>query len=586
MSENFSEMKVVDLRKYAKDHGIVLGAGLNKADIIAKITAAEGGSQEAQLSFASPEAVVETPEQQIPAAPVSSPVPAGAPRPAPAPSAGGSTTFRAVWHNPSNRYTGPNQHTPYTPGAAPVPPAPRPAAVRTARVAPRFGPGATAAEPRTPVAPTPRTPVWSEEPRPAPVPSPEPPEPAVDAFAPQERPQEPAGLPISPSAQELITPEELKECSGIMETHPDGYAFLRVNGLLASSSDIYIAAAQIKRFRLRAGDQIVGKVRPTREGDKYAAMLTVTEVNGKPAEESIDRPQFDTLTATYPTRQINLTPPNPALRTMRVLDLTAPLGFGQRVLMLCQPDSGKAPFMRDLANTILYNHPTAKVFIVLLDENPEDVTLFRDAVRCPVYATTFDQNPENHLRMSELAMERAARLAESGEDVVMLVDSLTRLSKAYTLAAAQQGRAMPGSINPTSLYRAKHLFGAARALREGGSITVIGTLNISTGNRADDTIIEEFREAANATIFLDNGLARVGVRPTISYSQSGTRRCDGFLSDTRREGIRILRREFNGISDSAVMRHLNELLDKVPTNDKIFERLPEWVELLHGDKQS
>nr|MCR4707639.1 transcription termination factor Rho [Clostridiales bacterium] len=407
-----------------------------------------------------------------------------------------------------------------------------------------------------------------------------PPAPAAPV-QPREAPAQPA-----PTAAEFLSAEDLKECKGVVEMHPDGYAFLRTSGLLSSSADIYVAAAQIKRFRLRSGDLITGKVRPQREGDKFGALLTVGTINGQLAESLANRPAFESMTAVYPNRPINLTPADPRIRTTRILELIAPMGFGQRVLMLCQPDSGKAPFLRDLANAISKNHPDAAVMAVLLDENPEDVTLFRDAVTCQVYATTFDQNPDNHLRLSELALERAERLVEQGRDVVLLMDSLTRLSKACPLTAAQQGRAVPGSIIPSSLYRAKRVFGAARALREGGSLTVIGTLNISTGNKIDDSIVEEFREAANSTIFLDNNLARVGVRPTISFHQSGTRRQDGFVQEGRREGLRILRKELNAMSDSAAMKELNDLADQTADNDVLFTRLPEWMAIIEGKKGS
>ena len=370
----------------------------------------------------------------------------------------------------------------------------------------------------------------------------------------------------------------------MLELHPDGYGFLRVSGLLTSPADIYVAPSQLRRYGLREGDLVAGKVRPQREGDKYAALLTVTQVNGGAPEKAADRPEFDRLTAVYPTRRFELDAADSRRHTGRFIDLAAPMGFGQRALLLCPPDTGKTGILRDLANAICERHPDAAVTILLLDENPEDVTAMRDQVRCEVLATTFDQSPENPLRLSELALERAERRAETGGDSVLLVDSLTRLSKAYTLAAAQQGRATPGTVNAASLYRARRLFGSARALREGGSLTVIGCMNIATGNKQDDAIIDEFREAANCVVTLDANLARAGLKPAIAWHQCDTRRCGLFLSESRKEGMRMMRQELDNMSDAAIHRQLTDFMALAPDNDDLLARMPELVALMQGRK--
>ena len=583
---DFASMTVVELRKYAKDHGIPLSAGINKAEIIARLEAEEDDGEQQTI----------LPDEPAPAmtAPVSGP--------AEKPQEASASVFRPAWHNPSNRYGNERSYTgvrtTFTGMRTPAPqperttfrvaprpetePAPTPRPATT--YAPRFGPGAGQPAPaRTEEhTPTVRTMSWQEPeaPRtPAPsVPSMQPmtaPEPTAPAAAPLAR-------PVAPTAAALLNTEELKNAEGLLEMHPDGYAFLRVNGLVASSSDIYVSPAQIRRFGLRAGDRVCGKVRPLREGDKYAALLTVSSVNDNDPELSPNRPVFDSLTAVYPTRRIHLELDDPKRRLTRYVDAIAPLGFGQRALLLCQPEAGKACFLRDIANAISANHPDAELSMVLIEQNPEDVTLFRDQVSCKVFATTFDQSPDNHLRMTELALERAERMVEAGRDVVLMVDSLTTLSKTYTLAAAQQGRATPGTVNPTSLYRARKLLGSARALREGGSLTVIACLDTNTGNKVDDTIIDEFREASNCVIVLDAQLAKTGVSPAIAWHQSGTRRCGLFLDDSRKEGLRLLRQELEPLTDAAAIKQLGDLINATSDNDALFARIPDMVKLMRG----
>ncbi|MBQ6174250.1 MAG: transcription termination factor Rho [Clostridia bacterium] len=607
---DFAGMTVIELRKYAKEHGIVLSAGMNKADIVTRLTSAAEG-----------QVTMEEPAEE--AAPAKTPEPVEAEKPAePAkPTEPAKPAFRAAWHNPSNRYTnqrassgfgpargfGPAQPERPAQPAAPAFAAPQETpAPRAGGYSPRFGPAART-EDRAPAEPSdePRQPIWyTPEPgtqQDTPVPSfsaPAPAQPAAPAYrasAPQPRPYEQpaAQRPYAPAAQPAPSPaqaasltvaEELSDGSGVLELHPEGYGFLRVNNLLASASDIYVAPSQLKRYGLREGDLVEGKIRPLREGDKYAALLTVTSVNGGAPEKAPGRLEFDRLTAVYPTRRFEIDRAESARRTARFLDLAAPIGFGQRALLLCPPDSGKTGILRDLANAITEAHPEAVVTIVLLDENPEDVTMLRDQVRCEVLATTFDQSPENPLRLSELVLERAERNAETGGHSVLLVDSLTRLSKAYTMVAAQQGRATPGTVNAASLYRARRLFGAARALREGGSLTVIGCMNIATGNKQDDTIIDEFREAANCVITLDATLARAGLKPAVSWHQSGTRRCGLFLSDSRKEGMRVMRPVLDAMSDAAAHRQVTDLMNLAPDNDDLLGRMPELVSLMQGKK--
>lgn len=267
---------------------------------------------------------------------------------------------------------------------------------------------------------------------------------------------------------------ECKDGSGFLEIHPEGYGFLRVSTMLPSNKDIYISMAQIRRFGLRSGDLVSGKIRPQREGDKFAAMLYITSVNEQGTEELVDRPSFDDLTPAYPEKRISMDSSSMG----RIIDLTVPMGFGQRALLLCPPEVNKQELLVKLANTLTESNPEAVVMMLLIEELPEDVTLIRQMAKCPVMASTFDMTPESHFRLADLVTERAQRLAELGKDVIVVADSLTRLSKIFTNSNNQQGRAIPGMVNPTSLYRAKKLFGAARRLTEGGSLTIIGAMNV------------------------------------------------------------------------------------------------------------
>ena len=389
----------------------------------------------------------------------------------------------------------------------------------------------------------------------------------------------------NPMVSELLAAGDCKDGSGVLEMHPDGYGFLRSDSFLPSSKDIYISMAQIRRFGLRTGDRVTGKTRPQRDGDKYTAMLYITDVNGVAPDELSQRPIFDELTPVYPTRRINLeSKPEAHLASMRLVDLVVPLGFGQRGLILCQPDAGKSELLRDFANTICDNHPEAEVMVLLIDENPEDVTLFRDQVKCPVLASTFDQPPENHLRLADIVLERAERLVEQQKDVILIVDSLTRLAKTYTTTAAQQGRAVPGMVNPTSLFRAKKLFGAARCMKEGGSLTVIGAMNIATGNKVDDTVVEEFKGTANMELVLDATLARAGLSPAINLQLSGTKRVENLLNETQLEGLKLVRSTLSSTHAAGALTQLLSMVEKAATNDELFVKLREWLELMKNGR--
>ena len=386
----------------------------------------------------------------------------------------------------------------------------------------------------------------------------------------------------TPTLEELLASGDFEEGEGILELHPDGYGFLRASHFLPSSKDVYVSMAQIRRFGLRTGDLVKGKIRPQREGDKYAAMLFISSVNDQTEEETLNRPIFDELTPTYPTRRISLeSVKNGNLSDMRLVDLIAPLGFGQRALMLCPPNTGKTEMLKDFANILNENYPEAETLMLLIDVNPEDVTMMRDQVHCPVLASTFDQAPESHLRLSEMVLERAMRLVELKKDVFLIVDSLTRLAKIYTTAAAQQGRSLPGMVNPSSLFRAKRLFGAARSCKEGGSLTVIAAMDVSTGSKVDDSVVEEFKGTANMELALDASVARAGVFPAINLLHSYTKNADILLDDRQKEGLSLIRQLLGNTSSAVAIPQLESMMEKASTNEDLLLKMKDWFALMN-----
>ena len=340
--------------------------------------------------------------------------------------------------------------------------------------------------------------------------------------------------------------------------------------------------AQIRRFSLRTGDLIQGKIRPQREGDKYAALLYIDTVNGLPEEEIAHRPLFEELTPVYPSRRMSLeAKEGESLPDMRLIDLIAPLGFGQRGLLLCPPDTGKRELLQHYANTIASNYPDVTVLTLLIDLTPEDVTAYREAVSCPVLASTFDQAPEAHLRLTEMVVERAMRMVEQKKDVVILADSLTRLAKIYTSSAVQQGRSVPGMVNPASLLRAKRMFGAARSLKEGGSLTVIATMDIASGNKVDDSIVEEFKGTANMELRLDQSLVQAGVSPAINLLRSFTKNSDLLLNNQQKEGLNLIRQMLGSTPSAVAIPQLLSMMEKSKSNGDLLLKMKDWFALMN-----
>ena len=571
-------MTVLQLRKLAREHGVVLGAGIDKAGIIEKLlpVVSANASQESK-----DEETERLAEPKFQAAWHNADTPRYNARPAyQAP----GTAPRPAWQNttPSGQHlTHEQQHAqPLRPGG----------------FTPRFGPSAVVSPSAAPAVTdnSEQTPAAASSPLPekrvshnadsgfgprsfGPIANP--PQRVSESFSPVQ--VQDTGIQ-APSLEELLSSGDYEEGGGILELHPDGYGFLRNANFQPSTKDIYVSMAQIRRFGLRTGDQIKGKIRPQREGDKYAALLYISSVNDIPEEEALNRPLFDELTPVYPSRRISLeSRDGKSFPDMRLIDLIAPLGFGQRGLMLCPPNTGKTEIMKHFASVVSQNYPDVHVLMLQIDVNPEDVTMLRDSVPCSVLASTFDQTPEAHLRLSEIVLERAMRLVEQQKDVVLIVDSLTRLAKIYTTAAAQQGRSLPGMVNPSSLFRAKRLFGAARACKEGGSLTVLAAMDIATGSKVDDSVVEEFKGTANMELTLDQNVARAGVTPPLNLQQSYTKNADILLDDRQKEGLSLIRTMLGSTSSSVAIPQLVSMMEKTDTNAALLLKMKDWFALMN-----
>lgn len=384
------------------------------------------------------------------------------------------------------------------------------------------------------------------------------------------------------SPSDMLSPAECQDGSGILELHPDGYGFLRGASLTPSNRDIYVSMAQVRRFYLRTGDFVTGKVRPQRDGDKYSAMLYITEVNGCPADSVANRPAFDALTPCYPHEHITLEVEGGSneFLDMRLIDLVAPIGFGQRGLIHCPPAVDKAHLLSSIANAASICHPDAVVMTLLLGGTPEDATLYRDHTHGEVIASTFDQTPENHLRITDMVLERAERLVEMKKNVILLVDSLTYLSKVYTTAAVQQGRQTIGMVNPVSLQKAKKLFGTARCLREGGSLTIFAVMNIETGSRVDDSIAEDLKGTANMELVLDTAAARAGIYPPVNLLLSGTKRAELIASKEQLDGIKLIHEMLGSLRAVDMIPQLLSMLEKTSNNEDLLVRIKDWAALM------
>lgn len=361
----------------------------------------------------------------------------------------------------------------------------------------------------------------------------------------------------------------------------EGFGFLRPINYSSSSEDIYISASQIRRFELRTGDKVSGKVRPPKENERYYGLLQVEAVNGINPETARERVHFPALTPLYPNRQITLETTQNHLST-RVMDLIAPVGFGQRGLIVAPPKAGKTMLIKEIANSISVNHPEAELIVLLIDERPEEVTDIERSVKAEVVSSTFDELPENHVRVTELVLERAMRLVEQKRDVVILMDSITRLARAYNLVIPPSGRTLSGGIDPAAFHRPKRFFGAARNIEEGGSLTILATALVDTGSRMDEVIYEEFKGTGNLELHLDRSLAERRIFPALDIRKSGTRKEELLLEPAQLERLWAIRRTFSDAPDFTE-RFLKKL-KKSETNAQFFKTLDEEMRAQRNGK--
>ncbi len=357
---------------------------------------------------------------------------------------------------------------------------------------------------------------------------------------------------------------------GVLEVLPDGYGFLRSSdyNYLPSPDDIYVSPSQIKKFSLRTGDFVSGQVRPPKEGERFFALLRVEAVNGLEPEGIRERTLFDNLVPVYPTRRINIESA-PGEYSMRIMDLLSPIGKGQRGLIVSPPKSGKTILLQKIANSITRNHPEIKLIILLIDERPEEVTDMERSVKAEVISSTFDEPPERHVQVADMVIEKAKRLVEAKEDVVILLDSITRLARAHNIVVPHSGRILSGGVDANALHKPKRFFGAARNTEDGGSLTIIATALIDTGSRMDDVIFEEFKGTGNMELVLNRDLSDRRIFPAIDVNRSGTRREDLLMKEDEIAKVWILRKI---LSDFSPVEAMDFLLDKIrgTKNNKDF----------------
>ena len=362
------------------------------------------------------------------------------------------------------------------------------------------------------------------------------------------------------------------QVEGVLDINrAEGFGFLRPINYSSSQEDIYISSSQIRRFDLRNGDLVSGTARPPRQGEKFNGLMQVGFVNGKDPEEAKERDHFPGLTPLYPEKQMILETTRGRIAS-RMLDLICPIGFGQRGLIVAPPKAGKTSLLKEIANGITTNHPDAELIILLIDERPEEVTDIERTVNAEVVYSTFDQLPENHIKISALVLERALRLVEDGRDVIILMDSLTRLARAYNLTIPPSGRTLSGGIDPAAFYRPKKFFGSARNIEEGGSLTILATALVETGSRMDDVIYEEFKGTGNSEIHLSRELAERRVFPAIDVKRSGTRKEEMLLSKEIIDVIWKVRHSIKG-DGLETSEQLVKQLKETKSNDDFIRRL-------------
>ena len=374
--------------------------------------------------------------------------------------------------------------------------------------------------------------------------------------------------------QNLLDSEVVLRGEGVLEVLPEGYGFLRSQdwNYLYGPDDIYVSPSQIKRFDLRTGDTVLGQVRPPKEGERYLALLKVERVNGDEPEKAKHRIAFDNLRPRYPDDRIHLEAATGDL-SMRVMDLIAPLGKGQRGLIVAPPKAGKTILMQKIANAITENHPEVHLIVLLIDERPEEVTDMQENVRAEVISSTFDEPADRHTQVAEMVLEKAKRLVEHGRDVVILLDSITRLARAYNVVVPHSGKILSGGVDANALHKPKRFFGAARNIEEGGSLTIVATALVETGSRMDEVIFEEFKGTGNMELVLDRHIADKRIFPAIDLNRSGTRREDLLLTEMELTRVYLLRNFLSDMPPAEAIEFLLGRMKKTKNNKDFLDSM-------------
>lgn len=380
-------------------------------------------------------------------------------------------------------------------------------------------------------------------------------------------------LQYSPTEIQQLDSGEVR--SGILEVMPEGYGFIRCDNYLPGDEDVYVSPAMIRKYQLRTGDILEGHIRIRNQNEKFAAILFITTVNGVSLEEAVKRPKFERLTPIFPDERIRLETPGSGI-SMRMMDLIAPIGKGQRGMIVSQPKTGKTTLLKQVAKAVKTNHPGMHLIVLLIDERPEEVTDIKESImgeNVEVIYSTFDELPENHKRVSEMVIERAKRLVEHGEDVMILLDSITRLARAYNLTVSPSGRTLSGGLDPAALHMPKRFFGAARNMREGGSLTILATALVDTGSKMDDVVFEEFKGTGNMEIVLDRKLSEKRVFPAIDLPKSSTRREDLLMSQEELEATYLMRKAFNGAKSEEAVERIIDMFRRTKTNNDFIQMI-------------
>lgn len=359
---------------------------------------------------------------------------------------------------------------------------------------------------------------------------------------------------------------------GILEVMPDGYGFLRGDNYLSTSKDVYISPVQIRRFHLDTGDRIKGVMRNPKEGERFPALIYVGEVNGEHPENAMRRKSFDDLIPIYPNKRLKLET-SATNYTMRIMDLLSPIGKGQRGMIVAPPKAGKTTILKQIANSITKNNPEVELIVLLIDERPEEVTDMKRSIKGDVIYSTFDELPEHHIKVAEMVLERAKRLTEQRKDVVILLDSITRLARAYNLTIPSSGRTLSGGFDPAALHKPKRFFGAARNTENAGSLTILATALVETGSRMDDVIFEEFKGTGNMEVHLDRNLSERRIFPAIDINKSGTRREDLLLAPEEYLPIMALRKSMSRMNNMEMAEKVMNLIAETKSNAEFIQKL-------------